>query len=161
MPHFQEGLSNEYLDRIVRRELKPLHTWHHLSWFLFGFPPCVVLELVMIFTASSSSSKTDFVWKTYCVFYIEGFTDLTFIKRFNLSSFGFMIHCWTMMFLCIFLMSSLLWFQRAKDHQKRSPDAKDIVVLVFGFPAVFQGAVVPPEVPPEHTEAYFQWHQKQ
>jgi hypothetical protein len=32
----------------------------HLSWFLFGFYPCEVLELVVISMTSSSSLKTDF-----------------------------------------------------------------------------------------------------
>jgi hypothetical protein len=46
-----------------------LHTWHYLSWFLFGFYPCEILELVVFSMASSSSSKTDFVWNSYCVFW--------------------------------------------------------------------------------------------
>jgi hypothetical protein len=37
-----------------------LHTLHHLSWFLFGFYPYEVLELLFISMTSSSSSKTDF-----------------------------------------------------------------------------------------------------
>jgi hypothetical protein len=49
-----------------------LHTClHHLSWFLFGFSPCWVLVLVVIFMTSPSSPKTDFVWKTCCVFWLE------------------------------------------------------------------------------------------
>ena len=45
-PYYQEGISSEYLHRIVRRELKPLHHWHHLSWFLSmrGFRACVILH---------------------------------------------------------------------------------------------------------------------
>lgn len=54
-----------------RRELKPLHTWHHLSWFLFGSSPYMVLVLVVIFMTSLSSSKTDFIGKTCCVFVLE------------------------------------------------------------------------------------------
>ena len=120
-----------------RRELKPLHLWHHLSWFLFGFYPCGNLELVFISVPSSGSSKTDFVWKTYCVFYIEDFTGLSFIKRFYLSTFGFMIHCWTVMFICMILSCSSLWFQRAQDHRKRSSDAQDIIVFVWVFLQLF------------------------
>ena len=44
---------------------------YHLSWFLFGFSPCWVLVLVVIFMTSPSSSKTDFLWKTCCVFVLE------------------------------------------------------------------------------------------
>jgi hypothetical protein len=33
-----------------------------------AFFPCEVLELVVILMTSSSSSKTDFLWKTCCVF---------------------------------------------------------------------------------------------
>jgi hypothetical protein len=65
---------------IIQRELKSLHTWHHISWFLFGLSLCEVLELLVIFTVIPSSLKTEFVWKTYCVFGIEGFTDLC-LKR--------------------------------------------------------------------------------
>jgi hypothetical protein len=74
------------------RELKHLHTWHHLSWFLFIFSLCEVLELVVIFTVIPSSSKMDFVWKTYYIFGVGGFIDLC-LKRgkkflhFILSSF--------------------------------------------------------------------------
>jgi hypothetical protein len=57
-----------------------LHTWHHISWFLFLFSLCEVLELLVIFTVIRSSLKTYFVWKTYCIFGIEGFTDLC-LKR--------------------------------------------------------------------------------
>ena len=53
-------------------EFKPLHTWHHhLSWFLFGFSPCWVFMLVVIFMTSPSSSKTDFGLKSCCVFVLE------------------------------------------------------------------------------------------
>ena len=49
-----------------------MHTWHHhLSWFLFGFSPCWVLVLVVIFMTRPSSPKTDFVWKICCVFRLE------------------------------------------------------------------------------------------
>jgi hypothetical protein len=50
----------------IWRELKPLHTWNHLFWILFGFYPCDVLELVVISMTSSSSSN--------CVFGVESFT---------------------------------------------------------------------------------------
>jgi hypothetical protein len=46
-----------------------LHTWHHLSWFLFEFYSCEVLELVVFSITSSSSSKTEFVWSTSCIFW--------------------------------------------------------------------------------------------
>jgi hypothetical protein len=41
---------------------------------------CEVLELVVIFTLIPSSPKTDFVWKTYCVFGVGGFTGL-YLKK--------------------------------------------------------------------------------
>ena len=56
-----------------------------------------------------------------------------FIERSNLSPFGFILHCWTMMFLCMILLCSSLRFQRAQDHRKRSPDEKDIAVFVSLF----------------------------
>ena len=63
---------------IVRRELKPLHHRHHLSWLLFGPYPWEVLELVLISMTSSSSSKTDSICILYCVFDIGGsFASLT------------------------------------------------------------------------------------
>jgi hypothetical protein len=68
--YYQEGLSSELHNRIIWRELKPLHTWHHPSWLLFGFYPCEVLEIVVILMTSFSSSKMDFLWKTCCVFYV-------------------------------------------------------------------------------------------
>ena len=73
----------------------------YLSWFLFGFYPCEDLELVFISMTSSSSSKTDFEWISYGVFDVGGFTDLSFRERSNLSSFGFILPCCTMMFLCM------------------------------------------------------------
>jgi hypothetical protein len=36
-----------------------IHTWHHI-YYLFGFSICGVLEFVVIFKISSSSSKSDF-----------------------------------------------------------------------------------------------------
>jgi hypothetical protein len=36
--------------------------------------------------------------KTYCVFGVEGFIGSYFIERLNLSSFGFILLYWTMMF---------------------------------------------------------------
>jgi hypothetical protein len=41
---------------IFFRETHTLHSWHHLSWFLYGFYPCEVLELVVILMKISSSS---------------------------------------------------------------------------------------------------------
>jgi hypothetical protein len=40
-----------------------------------------------------------------------------------------------MMFLYIKLLGSLLWFQQAQDHQKWSPDAQVVVVLVSAISA--------------------------
>ena len=54
---------------------------YHLSWFLFGFSPCENLELVFISIPSSSSSKTDFMCISCCVFDIGGFTDLSFLEK--------------------------------------------------------------------------------
>ena len=56
---------------------------YHLSWFLFGFYPCEDLELVFISMTSSSSSKTDFICISCCVFDIGGFTGLSFLERSN------------------------------------------------------------------------------
>ena len=75
----------------------------YLSWFLFGSCPCEDLELVFISMTSSSSSKTDFEWISYLVFDIEGFSGVSFIERSNLSSFGFNLPYWTMMFPCMIL----------------------------------------------------------
>ena len=62
----------EYLDHIVRRELKPLHHWHHLYWFLFGSYHGMVLVLVVLVMTRPSSPKTVFE----CVFfYVFGFGD--------------------------------------------------------------------------------------
>ena len=52
-----------------------------LSWLLFGSYPCKVLELVVIFITSPSSSKTDFPFISYCVFDLAGFTGLSFRDR--------------------------------------------------------------------------------
>ena len=136
---------------------------HHISWFLFGFYPCENLQLVFISIPSSSSSKTDFMCISCCVFDIGGFIDLSFPERSNsllvvssshdglwcvyawsfracdypwnnpkviqngvlmnivlrfgcwriyrlflfrevyLSTFGFILHLWTMMFICMIL----------------------------------------------------------
>ena len=56
---------------------------YHLSLLLFGFYPCEDLELVFISMTISSSSKTDFIWISCCVFDIGGFTCLSFIERSN------------------------------------------------------------------------------
>ena len=72
----------------------------YLSWFLFGFYPCEDLVLVLISMTSSSSSKTDSEWISYCVFDIGGFTGSSFLERSNLSPFGFNLPYWTMMFPC-------------------------------------------------------------
>ena len=66
---------------------------HHISWLLFGSYPCGVLELVVIFMTSSSSSKTDFAWETCCIFQVGGFTGLYFIDRSNISSFVSILPC--------------------------------------------------------------------
>ena len=54
---------------------------YHLSWLLFGFYPCENLELVFISIASSSSSKTDFICTSCCVFYVGGFSGVSFLER--------------------------------------------------------------------------------
>jgi hypothetical protein len=61
--------------RIGRRELKPLHLRHHLSWLFFGFYPCEDLELVFISMTSSSPSKTDLARISYGVVDCKGFVD--------------------------------------------------------------------------------------
>ena len=62
-------------------EVKPLHTWHIISWFLFGFYPCENLELVFISMPSSSSSKTDFICISCGVFWYWRFYRFVFYKR--------------------------------------------------------------------------------
>jgi hypothetical protein len=77
-----------------------LHTWLHLSWFLFGFSLCEVLDLVVIFTTSQAHQK----WisdERFIVFGVEGFNGLSLIERLNISLFGFTFCGWTMMFLSI------------------------------------------------------------
>ena len=66
------GALDELLDRIVRRELKPLHP----CIILIG--SCLVLLLVsfgvlVIFMTSSSSSKTEFTCVFYDVFDVGGY----------------------------------------------------------------------------------------
>ena len=56
---------------------------YHLSWFLFGSSPCWVLVLVVILMTSPSSSKMDFILISCYVFYVGGFTGLTFLERLN------------------------------------------------------------------------------
>ena len=68
-------------------------------------------------------------------FDIGEFTGCSFIEKVYLSTFCFILPCFTMMFLCMILLSSSLRFQRAKDHQNRSPDEKVMPVLV---PVVLQ-----------------------
>jgi hypothetical protein len=91
--------NNNNLFYIVQRELKPLHTWHYISWFLFDFYSCEFLELVVISRISSSSSKTDFVWNSYCVFGVWRFYRFIFIAKSKLLLFGFILLCCTMIFL--------------------------------------------------------------
>jgi hypothetical protein len=49
-------------------------TWHHISWFLFGFYPCEVLGLVVISMTSSSSSKTHSYGNLIAFLVFGGFT---------------------------------------------------------------------------------------
>ena len=111
---------------------------YHISWFLFGFYPYENLELVFISIPSSSSSKTDFIWISCCIFYDWRIYRLFLFREVYLSTFGFILHLWTMMFLCMILKGSLLRFQRAQDHRNRSPDEKDIAVFVLLFLSVFR-----------------------
>ena len=100
-------LSRGALDWALAYQLERAQTFaylaFHLSWLLFGFCPCVNLEFVFISIPSSSSSKTDFIWISCCVFYVGGFTDLPFLREVKLFSCGFLLTWWTMMFLCILL----------------------------------------------------------
>ena len=77
--------------------------------------------------------------KNLLVFYVGEFTSCSFLEKVYLSTFGFILPCCTMMFLYIFLYSSLLRFQRAQDHRKRSPEAKVMLVLVSLFRQFFKG----------------------
>ena len=90
----------------------------------------------------------EFGWKTYCVFGVGGFTSRSFLERSYLSILGFILHLWTMMFLCIFLSCSLWWFQRAQEHRKQSPDTKLIVVFILVF-LQFSGGPKFPDFRPE------------
>ena len=56
---------------------------YHLSWLLFGFYPCEDLELGFISIASSSSTKTDFICTSCCVFDVGGFSGVSFLERSN------------------------------------------------------------------------------
>jgi len=59
-----------------------------------------------------------------------GFTGSWLLQRSYLSQFGFILPCWTIMFLCIILYNFLFSSKRAQDHQKRSPGSKVIEVFV-------------------------------
>jgi hypothetical protein len=48
---------------------------------------------------SSSSSTTDFIWNSNCIFGVWRFYRFIFVAKSNLLSFGFILLCWTMMFL--------------------------------------------------------------
>ena len=116
---------------------------YYLSWFLFGFYQCYNLELVFISIPSSSSSKTDFICISSCVFGVGGFTGWSFWREVKLSLCCLLLTWWTMMFLCIILESSSLRFQRAQDHRNRSPDEKDIAVFILLFLSVFSRPDIP------------------
>jgi hypothetical protein len=128
------------------RELKPLHTWHHLFWFLFGFSLCQVLYIVVIFTVIPSSSKMDFVWKPYCIFGVGGFTDLclkrgqTFLHLF-LSSF---VGLW-----CFYA-----WFSRAHCGESNEPkiikNRVQILKLLLFFVAISSRPDYPPKTGPDN-----------
>ena len=60
-----------------------------------------------------------------------------------LSTFGFILHHWTVLFLCIILQCSSLRFQQAQDHQNRSSDEKVIAVFVLQFLSVFSQSDYP------------------
>ena len=49
-----------------RRELKPLHPWHHIYCFLFGSYLCEWLVLLMLVMTSPSSSKTTWAASDAC-----------------------------------------------------------------------------------------------
>jgi hypothetical protein len=85
-----------HLHRLTEKIGQPLI---NLSWLLFGFYPCEVLEIVVISMTSSRSSKMDFVRNSYCVFGVWRFYRFIFIAKSNLLPFGFILLCWTMMFL--------------------------------------------------------------
>ena len=111
---------------------------YHFSWFLFGFYPCENLEFVFIYIPCSSSSKTDFILISCCVFDDWRIYGLFLFREVYLSTFGFILHLWTMMFLCMILKGSSLQFQRAQDHRNRSPDEKVLAVFVLLFLSVFR-----------------------
>jgi hypothetical protein len=50
------------------------------------------LELVVIFKTSAGLWKIDFLWKTYCIFCVGGFTGFPSIERSLISSFGFIFN---------------------------------------------------------------------
>ena len=86
--YYKEGTSSEQLDSIVRRDLKPLHPWHHNSWFLFDLYRCVVFVLLVFFMTSSSPSKTRFSSFFYCVFDVGNSTSLCLTKVSHLAMCG-------------------------------------------------------------------------
>ena len=85
------------IDTVLSRGTLKWVTWSHLCgelklftylayqlfWFLFGFYPCENLDLVFISIPSFSSSKTNFIRISCCVFVVGGFTGLSFIERSN------------------------------------------------------------------------------
>jgi hypothetical protein len=79
-----------------------LHTWHHLSWLLFGFYPCEVLELVVILMTSSNSSKTDSYGELVVFFMVREFTgssyrEVSYLKR--LHTWPHLSFCWVLFFI--------------------------------------------------------------
>ena len=56
---------------------------YHVSCLLFDFYPFEDLEVLFISIPSSSSSKTDFISLSCCIFYVGGFTALCFLERSN------------------------------------------------------------------------------
>ena len=89
---------------------------YHLSWFLFvffslwGFGACCDLHDKLRFTENGLRKKNLQHFRCW------RFYRLIFIERSNLYPFGFIFHCWTMMFLCIILQLYSLLVQQAKNH---------------------------------------------
>ena len=90
-------------------------------------------------------------WRIYRLF---------LFREVYLSTFGFILYHWTMLFLCIILQCSSLRFQRAQDHQNQSPDEKVIAVFVLLLLSVFRQSDNPTPFWIGISDLYFCWTRK-
>ena len=136
------------LGHIVRGELKPLHPWHHLYWFLFGFSLCEFCSLW------SSSWQALVHWKRISYASSFMFSMLEFLSvlifwsfhllpcwHFNLSMICSISFSWSWVVLYVRTLSFSIALKQAQDHQNRSSYGKVMLVLAVLFSA---WEVVPP-----------------